>query len=53
MWILLLFIHKLLLLPLFWGLSVRSLFCFAVLCVLSNFTILPMGKRELVAFVVF
>ena len=32
-----------------WGLSVWSLFCFAVLCVLSNFAIISRGKRELVA----
>ena len=30
-------------------LSVRSLFCFAVLCVLSGFEIILLGKKELVA----
>ena len=29
--------------------SVRSLFCFAVLCVLSSFASVSLGKRELVA----
>ena len=32
-----------------WGFVVKSLFCFAVLCVLSSFTIISLGKRELVA----
>ena len=32
-----------------WGLSVRSLFCLTVLCVLSSFAIISLGKRELVA----
>ena len=31
------------------GFSVRSLFCFAVLCVLSSFAIISLGKRKLVA----
>ena len=30
----------------FWGFSVRSLFCFAVFCVLSSFEIISHGKRE-------
>ena len=48
--ILLLFIQCLLLLPLFVGvISVSSLLCFAVFCVLSSFAIISMGKRELVA----
>ena len=42
-----LFIQCLLLLPLFVG--IKSLFCFAVRCVLSSFAIIPLGKRELVA----
>ena len=41
--VLLLFIHCLLLLPLFVGT------CFAVLCVLSSFAIISLGKIELVA----
>ena len=44
--VLLLFIHCLLLLP--QQFSVRSLYCFAVPCVLSSFTIISLGKRELV-----
>ena len=28
---------------------VGSFFCFAVLCVLSSFTTIPQGKRELIA----
>ena len=32
------------------GLSVRSLFCLAVLCVPSNSTITSLGKRELADF---
>ena len=32
-----------------WGFSVRFLFCFAVLRVLSSFAIILLGKRELVA----
>ena len=32
------------------GLCVCSMFCCAVLCVLSSFTIILMGTRELVAF---
>ena len=32
------------------GLSVRSLFCFTVLCVLSSFAIISLGKKELDAF---
>ena len=47
--VLMLFIHCLLLLPLFCGFCVRFLFCFAVLCVLSSFAIISLGKRELVA----
>ena len=31
------------------GYCVRSLFCYAVLCVLSSFVIISLGKRELVA----
>ena len=31
------------------GFNVRSLFCFGVLCVLSSFAIISLGKRELVA----
>ena len=46
---LMLFIHCLLLLPLFVDVCVRSLFCFAVLCCLSSFAIIPLGQRELVA----
>ena len=44
-----LFIHCLLLLPLFVGFCVKSLFCYAVLCALFSFTIISLGKRELVA----
>ena len=43
--VLLLFIHCLLLLPLFVGVSVRSLFCFALLCVFSCFAIIPQGTK--------
>ena len=32
-----------------WRVCVESLFCCALLCVLSSFTIIPLGKRELVA----
>ena len=32
-----------------WGVSVGSLFWFSVLCVLSRFAIISLGKRELVA----
>ena len=39
----------LLLRPLFVGFNVRSLFCFAVLHVVSYFAIISLGKRELVA----
>ena len=46
---LLLLIHCLLLLPLFVAFHVRFLFWFAVLCVLSSFVIISLGKRELVA----
>ena len=49
----LLFIDCLLLLPLFLGFSAGSLFCFAVLCVLSSFAIISLGKRELVALLLF
>ena len=31
------------------GFCVGSLFCYAVLCVLSSFAIIPLGKRKLVA----
>ena len=44
-----LFINYLLLLPFLVGFSIRSLFCFAVLCVVSIFAIISLGKRELVA----
>ena len=48
--VLLLFIHCLLLLPLFVVIFIRSLFFFyyAVLCVLSSFVIISVGKRELI-----
>ena len=39
----------LLLRPLSVGFSVTSLFCFAVLGVLSSFAIISLGKRDLVA----
>ena len=42
------FIHCLLLLPLSMDVCVRSLLCFAVLCGLSSFAIIPLGQRELV-----
>ena len=42
-------IHCVLFLLLIVGASVRYLLCFAVLCVLSIFAIIPLGKRELVA----
>ena len=45
---LMLFIHCLLLLPLFVDVCARSLFCFAELCGLSSFAIIPLGQRELV-----
>ena len=32
-----------------WGFCVCSLFCYAILCVLSNLAIILMEKRELVA----
>ena len=49
--LLLLFIHGKSLLPLFVGFfCVWYLFCYAVLCVLSSFAIIQLGKRELVAF---
>ena len=44
-----LFIQCLLLLPKFVGFSVGSLFCCAVLCVLSSFAIISHGKRARVA----
>ena len=50
--VLLLFIHCLLLLPLFVGGGggcVSCLFCNALLCVLSSFQIISLRKRELVA----
>ena len=31
------------------GLSVRSLFCFTVLCIPSGFAIISLGKRELIS----
>ena len=34
-----------------WGLCVRCLFCYAVLCALSSFAIILMRKRELVDFI--
>ena len=34
------------------GISVRSLFCFAVFCVYSSFAIILLGKSDLVAFCV-
>ena len=37
--------------PIFVGEVVWSLFCFAVLCVLSSFAIISLGKRELVALI--
>ena len=37
--------------PFFVGAVVWSLFCFAVLCVLSSFAIISPGKRELVALI--
>ena len=45
--LLLSFIHCLLFLPLSVGIRVRSLFCFAVLFVLSSFAIISLGKRGL------
>ena len=52
--VLLLFIHCLLLLSLF-VFFVWSLFCCAVLCILSSFAIISLGKRELIVllFIVF
>ena len=48
--VLLLFIRCLLLPHCFSGFSVRSLFCFAVVCtVFSSFAIISLGMRELVA----
>ena len=47
--ILLLLIHWLLLIPLFLWVYVWAMFCYAILCVLSSFAIILMGKRELVA----
>ena len=44
--VLLLLIHRLLLLPLFVGVCVRSLFCYAVFCVLPSFAMISLGKRE-------
>ena len=46
--VLLLFSHGLLLFPLSGG-CVWSMFCYAVLCVLSSFAFILLGKRELVA----
>ena len=53
--VLLSFFHCLLLLPLFEGLNVRSLLCFAVLFVVSSYVIVSLGKRGTggFAFVVF
>ena len=31
------------------GLSVRSLFCFTVLCIPSGYAIISLGKRELIS----
>ena len=45
-----LFIHCLLSLPLLWGFSVRSLYCFAALCILSSFANISLGKFTLVVF---
>ena len=36
--------------PIIYVVSVRSLFSFAVLCVLSSFAIISLGKREPVAY---
>ena len=36
-----------LLLPFLWVICVCSIFCCAVLCVLSSFAVILMGKREL------
>ena len=36
-------------LPLFVVLCVRSLFCYAVLCVLSSFAVISLGMRRLIA----
>ena len=47
--VLLLFVHCLSLLLLFVWFSVRSVLCFAVFSVLSEFAIISQGKRELVA----
>ena len=44
-----LFIHCLLLLPFLWGICVCSLFRYAVRCVLSSFSIMPLVKREMIA----
>ena len=44
--VLLLFIYCVLLLPLFVVLSVRYLFCFAVLCVLSGFAVISLGGER-------
>ena len=44
--VLLLLIHCLLLLPLFVGFCVLSLFCNALLSFLSSFVIIPLRKRE-------
>ena len=49
----LLFIHCLLLHPLFAGYCVRSVFYFVVLCVLSRFSIISLRKRELVGLFLF
>ena len=50
--VLLLFINRFLLLPFLWGL-VLCLVCFAVLCVLSSFVIISLGKREMVALLLY
>ena len=46
--VLLLFNHYLFCSNCLCGFSVKSMFCFAVLCVLSTFAIISLGKRELV-----
>ena len=45
--VLLLFILRLLFLPLLVGNCVRSLFCYAVLSILSSFAIMSLGKRDI------
>ena len=50
--VLLLLIYYLMYFPLFVGVLCLSLFCYALLCVLSSFVIIFTRKRELVAFIV-